>query len=104
MPRIKPESKRAVVRSYSMPRWMLEEAEARAEAMGYLSFSDYIRHLVRMDIETQSPHVREAPAEYEVKPITSESQAARNQRREQKLQEPADPKPSKKKSSGNPKD
>lgn len=46
-------------RSVSAPEDLLAEADARMEDLGYTDFSKYIQALIRADVLTGGPHLRE---------------------------------------------
>lgn len=52
----------SVKRSVSAPQALMDQANARAEALGYTSFSHYVQALMRADVLRRTQHVREEVA------------------------------------------
>lgn len=50
-------------KSVSMPGEMYQEALARAQRMGYGSFSEYVQHLIAEDLTKRPPHIKQEPDE-----------------------------------------
>jgi metal-responsive CopG/Arc/MetJ family transcriptional regulator len=55
----------AVTRSFSAPDDLLEKADARKVELGFENFSDYVKSLIRKDVE-KSQTLRETPPPYRV--------------------------------------